>query len=169
MGFKTKVSRKDRTAGDTRTLKRAPNLVLPLLGRSFSLLSCLAVQVLAAKAGLAAQLGKSGPIQTTRFLQAKQAPETYAPTPPATTPASTSPRPPKQEFKTSLLPSGGQLPRGSRRIFGYRLRNAVLASAVLLPPLTKSRYRLHWIPLIPTMPEVKMANRRWEWQSDWPD
>ena len=37
-----------------------------------------------------------------------------------------------------------------------------------LPPLIKSRYRPHRIPLIPTMPEVKMANR-WESQSDWPD
>lgn len=47
-----------------RTFQRAPNLLLPLLRASLRLLAGLAVQVLSAQAGLAAQLNRKETVQT---------------------------------------------------------------------------------------------------------
>lgn len=99
-GFDGADLRSSQACGD-HTFERAPDLLLLILGGALRLLAGLAVQVLAAQAGLAAQLGNSGSGQP-RFRPARPGPGDHPPR--AQAPPSSPPRTPPNELQR-LLPS----------------------------------------------------------------
>lgn len=121
-------------SGD-HTFERAPHLLLPLVGGALRLLAGLAVEVLAAKARLTAQLGNS--VSGERlFLHACPAPgdhpsRAHRPHPQP----SANPQPPKQKLKHPYHPG-----RRSHVGFGESAR-AAGTTQHSLPPSTKKVIR----------------------------
>lgn len=93
-----------RGGGDVPTFQGAPNLLLLLLGGSLRLLAGLAVQVLAAKAGLTTQLGNNGSDQPLS-RHAQPGPGGHQPQAQESSPALREPPTSKTGAQTSLLPS----------------------------------------------------------------